>query len=177
METKNNKGKLKPEEAQKPPYYGEPVSEHISWDEAVMSATAKAKDIDNTPPPEIWEQMKETAKRLFEPLRRFWRTPIAVVSFYRCPELNKAIRGAKKSQHMKGQAIDIDARVYGNISNRQVFEYILNELVFDQLIWEKGSDNEPDWVHVSISDNPRYQALRRRKVKGRWKYESISSGR
>jgi len=147
----------------------EKISEHIRWEEAIGSDTAKAKNIDNIPTPEIVAIMKGTAERLFEPLRRFWKIPIAVISFYRSPKTDKALkdgkgnlykRSKKISQHTKGQAIDIDAHVFGNISNRQIFEYILNELVFDQLIWEFGTDQEPDWVHVSYAPGPRMQVLK-----------------
>jgi len=158
--------KPEPGKEYKPP---EKVSEHIRWEEATGSDTAKAKGIENIPPPEIVEVMKGTAERLFEPLRRFWKIPIAVISFYRSPGTDKALkdgkgnlykRSKKVSQHTKGQAIDIDAHVFGNISNRQIFEYILNELVFDQLIWEFGTDQEPDWVHVSYAPGPRMQVLK-----------------
>ena len=176
--------KLEPGEEFKPP---EKISEHITWDEAIGSDTATKKGIDNTPTPEVVGVMKETAERLFEPVRRFWKIPIAVISLYRSPKTDKALKddkgklykSAKKvSQHTKGQAIDIDAHVYGNISNRQIFEYFLNELVFDQLIWEFGNDQEPDWVHVSYVPNPRMQVLKSLKGKnGEVRYINMKSWR
>jgi NADH dehydrogenase FAD-containing subunit len=62
--------------------------------------------------------------------------------------LNKAIGGASSSQHCTGEAIDIDMDGT-EISNKQVFDFIKEHLEFDQLIWEFGTDANPDWVHVS----------------------------
>ena len=81
--------------------------------------------------------------------------PIKINSFYRGPELNKAIGGSSKSQHCKGQAIDIDD-TYGHATNAEMYHWIKDNLNFDQMIWEFGDDNNPAWVHVSYvndSDN------------------------
>jgi len=67
--------------------------------------------------------------------------------------------------------MDIDAQVYGMISNRQVFEYLRDNVIFDQLIWEEGNDDEPDWVHVSFRANAnRMQVYRKYVKKGKAKY-------
>jgi hypothetical protein len=150
------------------------ISDHISYEEATESATAEKWGFENTPSDEVLEVMAVTAAKVFEPLRRFWKTPIWLSSFYRCPEVNKALKGAKDSQHMAGEAIDIDAQVYGVISNRQVFEYIRDNNTFDQLIWEEGDNNEPGWVHVSYRQNAnRMEVLRKYNVKGKIKYVKL----
>lgn len=64
--------------------------------------------------------------------------------------LNVAVKGSATSQHMKGQAIDIDADIFNNgLSNYQIFHWLKDNVDFDQLIWEYGNSREPAWVHVS----------------------------
>jgi len=67
--------------------------------------------------------------------------------------LNKAIGGSKYSQHMIGEALDIDADIYGRVTNAEIFNYIKNNLEWDQMIWEFGDDDEPNWVHVSYKES------------------------
>lgn len=129
------------------------ISDHISYQEATESETAERLEINNEPSEEILEVMKVTARKLFEPVRRFWKTAIWISSFYRCPEVNEALGGAKDSQHCSGEAFDMDAHVYGVISNRQIFEYLRDNVTFDQLIWEQGTEEEPEWIHVSYRAN------------------------
>ena len=88
------------------------------------------------------------AEKVFEPLRAWVGGPIKINSFFRCPQLNKAIGGSTKSQHCHGQAIDIDD-TYGKVANSEMYNYIKNNLDFDQMIWEFGDDDNPAWVHVS----------------------------
>jgi hypothetical protein len=159
------------------------ISEHISYREATESETADKLGVKNDPPDEILEVMKVTAAKMFEPLRRFWKCMIAITSFYRSPEVNaalskdKTVKASKNSQHMSGEAMDIDAQVYGNISNRQVFEYLRDNTIFDQLIWERGDDNEPDWVHVSYKQGANRMQVRRSYVSGsRIYYEELNAG-
>ena len=124
------------------------ISDHISYKEATHSNTALRRGIDNIPDVEEIEHMKLIAEKVFEPLRKFVGGPIKINSFYRSPELNIAIGGSKKSQHCKGQAIDLDD-TYGHRTNASMFTYIKNHLDFDQIIWEFGDDKNPAWVHVS----------------------------
>ena len=123
------------------------ISDHISWKEASHSATAEKKDIENTPSEMAIQNMKKLAKNVFEPLREWASEPIKVNSFYRSPDLCDAIRSSRNSQHTKGQAIDIDAT--GDKTNADLFHYIKDNLAFDQLIWEHGDSENPDWIHVS----------------------------
>jgi hypothetical protein len=155
------------------------ISDHITYKEATESETAEKLGIDNTPSDEILGVMKITALKVFEPIRRFWKCPIWISSFFRCPEVNEALgksplKASKNSQHMAGEAMDIDAQVLGNITNRQVFEYIRDNCRFDQLIWEEGDDNEPEWVHVSYKANAnRMMVLRKYKIKGKISYRTL----
>jgi hypothetical protein len=127
------------------------ISEHISKKEATFSNTATRKGIDNMPGSEELQNMELIAEKVFEPLRKAANGPIKINSFYRSVELNKAIGGSSKSQHCQGRAIDVDD-VYGYMSNKEMYNYIKNNLDFDQLIWEFGTEDNPDWVHVSYVD-------------------------
>jgi len=115
--------------------------------------------------------MKLLAVKVFEPLREWAGGPIRINSFYRGPELNKAIGGSSKSQHCHGQAMDIDD-VYGHKTNAEMFNYIRSNIEFDQMIWEFGDHKNPDWVHISYV-NPgenRNRCLVAYKEDGRTKY-------
>ena len=124
------------------------ISDNITFAEAIHSQTAKRRGIDNTPTAKQVEVMKLTAEKIFEPLRKFVGGPIKVNSFFRSAELNKAIGGSKTSQHCKGQAIDIDD-VFGHKTNAEMYNWVKENLNFDQMIWEFGTDMNPNWVHIS----------------------------
>ena len=152
------------------------ISKHISYKEATFSQTATRKDIDNTPTPEILERMKALAENIFEPLRAYVGGPIKINSFYRSINLNVAIGGAKSSQHTRGEAMDIDD-TFGHMSNKEMFEFIKDELDFDQLIWEFGDDNNPAWIHVSYvsEENNRRRILKAEKQQGSTIYSIMNS--
>ena len=124
------------------------ISKHISSKESVYSRTAQRLNIDNTPTQQHKLNMVKIAEEVFEPLRMYVGGPIKINSFYRSPKLNKAIGGSSKSQHCQGQAIDLDD-TFGRATNAEMFEFIKEHLDFDQMIWEFGDDNNPNWVHVS----------------------------
>ena len=84
------------------------ISKHISYKEGVYSNTATRRGIENTPNDDQLNNMVKVAEEIFEPLRVYVGGPIKVNSFFRCLELNTAIGGSRTSQHMKGQAIDLD---------------------------------------------------------------------
>ena len=151
------------------------VSEHITYKEATRSVTALRLGIENVPNDYELQNMELIAEKVFEPLRKAVNGPIKINSFFRCEELNKAIGGSSKSQHCQGRAIDIDD-VYGYVSNSYMYYYIKDNLDFDQLIWEFGTDTEPDWVHVSYvdGDSNRKRCLLAYKEEGKTKYKDIS---
>lgn len=140
--------------------------------EMIRSETAKRKGISNTPKPEHLDNMILLAKRIFEPIRNYFKTAIFISSGYRSEALNRAIKGSRSSQHSKGQAIDIDMDGSGTISNREVFYYIKENLEFDQLIWEFGDNYNPDWVHVSYAEGKnRKEVLVAYKMLGMTRYK------
>ena len=150
------------------------ISKHISYKEGVYSITATRRGIDNTPNDEQLENMELIADNVFELLRQWVGGPIKINSFFRCPELNTAIGGSHKSQHCKGQAIDIDD-TFGRATNAEMFHFIKEHLEFDQMIWEFGDDDNPDWVHISYvsEEDNRNRCLKAYKDKGKTKYMVI----
>lgn len=132
------------------------ISDHISYKEATHSDYAKQYGIKNVPSDEDIENMKLVAEKVFEPLREWVEAPIRVNSFYRSKELNLGIGGSQVSSHLTGNAIDITSM--GGKTNLEMFHYIKDNLDFDQLIWEFGT--EPKWLHVSYKlNNNRKQVL------------------
>jgi hypothetical protein len=150
------------------------ISEHISKKEATFSATATRRGIDNTPGEYELQNMELIAEKVFEPLRKAVNGPIKINSFFRSKELNKAIGGSSKSQHCQGRAMDLDD-TYGYMSNADMYNYIKDNLDFDQMIWEFGTEENPDWVHVSYvdADSNRKRCLQAYKEDGKTKYKVI----
>ena len=149
----------------------ENISKHISWHEGTYSRTGERRDLDNTPNEDQLKCMKEVAENLFEPLRDWVGGGIKINSFFRGEPVNTAIGGSTRSQHMKGQAIDIDD-TFGHKTNAEMYHYIKDNLDFDQMIWEFGTDKNPNWLHISwVSHRPNRKKLTiAKKVNGRTKY-------
>lgn len=152
------------------------ISQYVSYKEVIRSQTAQAKGIDNIPDKRQLENIRRIAVKVFDPTREHFNTPIYVSSCFRSPRLNERIGGSDTSQHMadaKHAAMDIDAHVYEGTTNAAIFEFIANNLVFDQLIWEFGDNKEPDWIHVSYSKtNNRGEILQAVSVDGRVQYRT-----
>jgi zinc D-Ala-D-Ala carboxypeptidase len=151
------------------------ISPNLNLAEITRSDTAKRQGIDNTPTAEHLENFKLLADKVFEPIREHFKTPIFISSGYRSKALNSFIKGSLSSQHCTGQAIDIDMDgSNGEVTNRMVFDFIKNKLDFDQLIWEFGTDFNPDWVHVSyVKGKNRKQKLKAIRTSGKTTYLAI----
>ena len=150
------------------------ISTNITYAEAIHSSTAKREQIDNTPSPSQIEAMRLLAEKIFQPLRAWVGGPIKINSFFRSVALNEKIGGAASSQHCKGQAMDIDD-VYGCKTNAEMYHWIKENLNFDQMIWEFGTDTQPNWIHVSyVSDEDnRNKCLKAYKEHNTTKYKII----
>lgn len=123
------------------------ISKNFSLHECIYSDIASSEFIDNTITElQTMYNLAGVVNNILQPVRDYFCFPITITSGYRCDELNAYIGGARNSQHKKGEAIDFVSK---NLD--QVFFYIRENLVFDQLIWEKGDDTLPDWIHVSYS--------------------------
>lgn len=121
--------------------------EYFTIAEMIKSDTATAKGIDNTPTQEVIDNLTKLIEAVLDPLRKWYGKPIYVNSGYRCSTLNEAVGGSKTSQHALGLAADIDT--HNREENKKLFDYIKDNLEFDQLIDEK----DLEWVHVSYSKN------------------------
>ena len=150
------------------------ISKHVSYKESVYSTTALRLGLNNDPNEYHLNNMKLISEKIFEPLRMHVGGPIKINSFYRGPELNAAIGGSAKSQHCHGQAIDLDD-TFGRATNAEMFNFIREHLNFDQMIWEFGDDDNPDWVHVSYvsPQENRNRCLKAYKHQGKTKYKVI----
>lgn len=151
------------------------LSDNLSLAEVIKSNTAIKYGIDNSPTEEHLENLKAIAQDVFQRVREHFGKAIYVSSGYRSESLNERIGGSSTSQHCKGEALDLDAQVYGGLTNAQLFSYIEEWITFDQLIWEFGSNTEPDWVHVSYKKdgNNRGQKLMAYKKGGKTLYKEI----
>ena len=151
------------------------LSANFLMDEFTRSDTAKRRGIDNNPGLEHAEAALELFKHIVQPIRDHFGISIFLSSGYRSAALNKAIGGSQTSQHSKGEAVDIDMDNRKGPENEDVFHYIRENLPFDQLIWEFGTDSRPDWVHVSYKKGgpQRGQILRaKRNSSGKTYYET-----
>jgi zinc D-Ala-D-Ala carboxypeptidase len=150
------------------------ISDHISFKEFTKSNTAQRLGIENKPGAYEVKCARDLAFHVFEPLRKWVGGPIRINSFFRCKDLNKAIGGSKNSQHCYGQAIDLDD-THGFKTNAEMYNYIKDSLDFDQLIWEFGDDQNPDWVHVSYvgPEKNRKRCLKAYKAGNKTKYEVL----
>jgi len=151
------------------------LSEHLDLSEVIRSESAKRNGISNMPTDQHIANFKLLAEKVFEPIRVNFRCPINLSSGYRSVELNRIIGGSLTSQHCTGEAIDIDMDGTPHaVTNKMVFNYIKDYLQFDQLIYEFGTDENPDWVHVSYesSGKQRKQVLKAYKEAGKTKYKT-----
>jgi hypothetical protein len=126
------------------------LSKYVSLAEVTRSDTAKRKGISNEPTPEHLENLKVICEEVFDKVREHFGVPLFISSGYRSAALNKAIGGSSTSDHNNGRALDLDQDGHGNgVKNKDVFNFIKDNLEFDQLIAE-GSNGAGDmnWVHV-----------------------------
>ena len=128
------------------------LSKFITLKEATKSRTAIRLGIENLPNEDQLKAMKLVATKIFDPCREFIGAPLGANSFLRVIPLNRAVGSSDSSQHPRGEAVDIDCDVYGNGTNKEVFDFIKDNLEFDQLIWEYGTEEEPAFVHCSFTD-------------------------
>lgn len=148
------------------------LSEHFSKNEVTYSPTAKKYKIDNTPSKEQWKRIQILVDNVLEPVRVGLDKPLTVNSIFRSAKLNERVKGSGTSQHLanNGAAADIECPSLGN---KELFDYILNNCNFDQLIWEYGDKSSPDWIHVSfVSEEKNHNQVLRcvKDVKGNPKY-------
>ena len=147
------------------------LSKNLSLAEVIRSETAKRKGVSNMPTEAHIANFKLLAEKVFQPIREHFGVPIHISSGYRSAALNKAVGGSATSQHCTGEAIDIDMDGT-TVTNKQIFDFVKANVNFDQMIWEFGTDANPDWVHVSYNSDgaQRKQILKAVKAGGATKY-------
>lgn len=147
------------------------LSTNLSLAEATSSATALRRGIANTPTATHLIALKAVANNIFQPCRNHFGKPLRVTSGYRSEELNKVIGGSMKSQHSKGEALDMQST--SAYTNRELFMYIKDHLEFDQLIGEFPDNmGEYAWVHCSYkAEGNRGEVLIAYKDNGKTRYK------
>ena len=126
------------------------LTPHFKLSEFTKSSTATARKIDNTPSEQVISNLKLLCEQVLEPLRVHFNCPIIIGSGYRSPALNKAVGGVANSQHMTGEAADI--HIPDETTGKRWFLWMMDNLKFDQLIWEKSTPSSTRyWIHVSFS--------------------------
>ena len=146
---------------------------NFSLNELTKSQTAERKGIDNTPSAEHQGNLQSLCMHVLQPIRDHFSKVVTISSGYRSPELCTAIGSKITSQHAKGQAADFE--IFG-VSNKELADYINENLEYDQLILEYWKESDPNsgWVHCSYSEgNNRNQYLRAYKEDGKTKYEPV----
>ncbi len=149
------------------------LSENFSLSELTKSQTAERKGINNTPSPTHQENLKSLCEMVLQPVRDHFGQVVSVSSGYRSPELCAAIGSKSTSQHAKGEAADFE--IFG-VSNKELADYIHENLDYDQLILEYWKKEDPNsgWVHCSYTNgNNRKQYLRAYKEDGKTQYEPV----
>ena len=149
------------------------LSDNFSLNELTKSQTAERKGIDNTPGPNHQENLKSLCEMILQPVRDHFGQVVSVSSGYRSPELCVAIGSSTKSQHASGCAADFE--IFG-VSNKELADWINENLDYDQLILEYWKESDPNsgWVHCSYTDGSnRKQYLRAYKENGSTKYEPV----
>lgn len=160
------------------------LSNSFTLSEMLRSNTADSLGIEAqfNPPQQIIDNLTELCKNVLQPIRDSLKRPLRVTSGYRSPELNERIRGSKTSQHMKGEAADIELWINGVEKNGILLDEVLNlfftgKLVFDQLIIEFPDENDiPKWLHISYGKKNRMEVLIARKNSlGKTYYEKVEN--
>lgn len=123
------------------------LTEHFTLSEFVRSETAERKHIDNTPTVEVVDNLRALCRNVLEPARVAFGAPIYVTSGYRCPALNKAVGGKPTSQHLRGEAADLQVQGIKNL--RKLYKVIKDHGIFDQLLFETNGTTK--WIHVSYT--------------------------
>jgi hypothetical protein len=160
------------------------MAKYFTAYEFYKSDTARKLNIDNIPNEDEMDNII-TTMRMMDKIRERWteyckennlsKPQILINSGFRCEALNNAVGGSKTSYHRYGSAADFEAN---NGQNKALFEVVLTmiedgEITVSQLIWEKGNDNNPDWIHIAVYDGKKKnEILKYEKGKGYRKYSN-----
>ncbi len=159
------------------------LSNSFTLAEMLKSNTASRLGIEEqySPSKEIIDNLTKLCKEVLQPIRDSLELPVRVTSGYRCEKLNKAIGGSSKSQHVKGEAADIELWIRGEEKNAILLDEVISlsfngAIKFDQLIIEyPDGEGVPKWIHISYSDNNRGEILIAEKVNGKTIYKKANA--
>jgi len=147
------------------------ISKYATFKDLIKSATAERLGIDNSPTDEHLLNSQILTSEIYDKIVEKFKVKVYISSFYRSRSLNEKIGGSKTSQHSLGMAMDLDADMNPELTNKDLFYFIKDNLEFDQLIWEFGTTEDPSWVHVSYNKNKnRNQLLRVANINNEIKY-------
>lgn len=122
---------------------------YFTLKELTASSAAAVNGLKNEPSENARIALIALTEKCLDPAREIYGKPIKVTSGFRSKAVNAVVGGSKTSQHVKGEAVDLQCCKGG--SNSAIFDVLRRQANFDQLIWEYGTADEPDWVHVSFS--------------------------
>ena len=149
------------------------LSNNFTLHELTYSDMAFRKGINNEPNEEQINNLKLVCENILEPVRAHFNVPVIVSSGYRSIAVCEAVGSSAKSQHTKGQAADFE--IFG-VPNKEVADWIVNNIDYDQCILEFWNENEPNsgWVHCSYSSSGnRRQYLKAQKIDGKIVYSPM----
>lgn len=137
------------------------LSKNFTLSELARSSTADRYKIDNTPGQFEYDNLKKLCEKVLQPIRDKWGKPIVITSGYRSPQLNVKVKGSGTSQHCKGEAADFEAASGENGKLFHIIEAMIHngEIEVGQLIWEKGDEYNPAWIHISLPYHKKNQIL------------------
>lgn len=153
------------------------LSKNFALEELIEAGSARRLGLDDqfNPPDEVVINLTKLCCKVLQPLRDAVGHPIQITSGYRSPKVNKAVGGSKTSEHLTGQAADIQLWINGENKNQLLFDTVLKlGLPFNQMIDEFGTETAPAWIHVSYNEaGNKYEKLRARKVNGKTVYSKL----
>lgn len=147
------------------------LSKNFSLSELTKSQSATRLGIDNTPSMTVIDNLQALVDNILQPVRDA-HGPVSITSGYRSPDLNAAIGGSRNSDHTRGQAADFEV---ATMSNKDLAEWIRDNLKFTQLILEFPSKTDPSagWVHCSYNAKDlKCQVLTATRVNGKTVYSA-----
>ena len=150
------------------------LSNNFTLEELIKSQEATRLGIPNEPNQDQIFNLQLLCQYILQPVRDNFNLPMTISSGYRSPELCEKIGSSSKSQHTKGEAADFEIF---NIANKDVADFIVQNLDYDQCILEFWNENDPNsgWVHCSYnSSGNRKQYLKAEKLNGRIVYTVLN---
>ncbi|MCD8386304.1 MAG: D-Ala-D-Ala carboxypeptidase family metallohydrolase [Bacteroidales bacterium] len=150
--------------------------------ELTKSDTANRLGIGNTPSVTETANLMALVNYVLDPLREAFGSPISVSSGFRSSKLNSAVGGSKTSDHSKGCAADIYATKFRDVAdmrkkNLTLFQWIIENCKYNQVIWEKGSADGPQWVHVAYHSDGTNKMQILRTIDGKTYYNCDKNGK